>query len=402
MPLYRKLLELVRKKEYFVITTNVDAQFRKAGFDQHRLFEVQGDYGQMQCAVACHDTLYDNRPIVEAINANAENLTVDSRFVPCCPVCCGRMDVHVRINRHFVEDRRWHDMMECYSSFVERYGYSRLVLLELGVGFNTPSIIRLPFERMTRANSEATLVRLNADFPQASSDAAVTVYYNDGEITLAEVEGAASATVTPDVISDRRGTELNTYTIVKIGTQYWMAENLRATKFTDGTAIEAISESGTDAWKANTTGAYLTDADADWVKMAGYLYNGYCVTSDHGIAPEGWAVPTKAELTKLRTAGGTAAKNFKSSDPGTWAVGNTGTNINGFTAIANGYYSTATNLTGMQTEAYYWSSTTFSDWLTRQTGLETLRINGTATNVAVSNESGHALPFGHSIRCIRK
>ncbi len=235
-----------------------------------------------------------------------------------------------------------------------------------------------------------------------ASEAAVTVYYNDGEITLAEVEGAASATVTPDVISDRRGTELNTYTIVKIGTQYWMAENLRATKFTDGTAIEAISESGTDAWKANTTGAYLTDADADWVKMAGYLYNGYCVTSDHGIAPEGWAVPTKAELTKLRTAGGTAAKNFKSSDPGTWAVGNTGTNINGFTAIANGYYSTATNLTGMQTEAYYWSSTTFSDWLTRQTGLETLRINGTATNVAVSNESGNALPFGHSIRCIRK
>lgn len=170
MPLYRKLLELVRKKEYFVITTNVDAQFRKTGFDQHRLFEVQGDYGQMQCAVACHDTLYDNRPTVEAINANAENLTVDSRFVPRCPVCGGRMDVHVRINRHFVEDRRWHDMMECYSSFVERYGYSRLVLLELGVGFNTPSIIRLPFERMTRANSEATLVRLNADFPQASSD----------------------------------------------------------------------------------------------------------------------------------------------------------------------------------------------------------------------------------------
>lgn len=144
-----------------------------------------------------------------------------------------------------------------------------------------------------------------------ASDAAVIVYYNDGEITLAEVEGAASATVTPDVISDRRGTELNTYTIVKIGTQYWMAENLRATKFTDGTAIEAISESGTDAWKANTTGAYLTDADADWVKMAGYLYNGYCVTSDHGIAPEGWAVPTKAELTKLRTAGGTAAKKFQ-------------------------------------------------------------------------------------------
>ncbi|MDE5682743.1 MAG: fibrobacter succinogenes major paralogous domain-containing protein [Muribaculaceae bacterium] len=236
----------------------------------------------------------------------------------------------------------------------------------------------------------------------AAAEAAATVYYIDGEITLAEAGEAVAATVIPDVISDRRGTELNTYTIVKIGTQYWMAENLRATKFTDGTAIEAISESGADAWKANTTGAYLTEADADWVKVAGYLYSGYCVTSEHGIAPEGWAVPSKAELTKLRMAGGPAAANFKASDVGTWAVGNTGTNINGFTAIANGYYSTATNLTGMQTEAYYWSSTTFSDWLTKQTGLETLRINGTATNVVVSTDAGHALPFGHSIRCIRK
>lgn len=170
MPLYLELLELVNHKNYFVITTNVDAQFRKAGFDNDRIFEVQGDYGLMQCARACHDTLYDDGRTVEDINANAHDLTVDSRFVPHCPVCGGKMDVHVRVNGNFVEDAHWHSMAERYYSFVEKYKSSRLVLLELGVGFNTPTIIRYPFEQITYADQDATLIRLNSDYPQCSPE----------------------------------------------------------------------------------------------------------------------------------------------------------------------------------------------------------------------------------------
>lgn len=239
----------------------------------------------------------------------------------------------------------------------------------------------------------------------AAAEAAATVYYIDGEITLAEAGDAVAATVIPDVISDRRGTELNTYTIVKIGTQYWMAENLRATKFTDGTAIEAISESGADAWKANTTGAYLTDSNADWVQIAGYLYNGYCVSSEHGIAPEGWAVPTQEQLMALRSAGNLKAVNFKSDEILTWIDGATGNNITGFTAIATGYYSTATGLNLMNSEAWFWSSTQYYDAMSRGDNLDTLRITSTTTgNVVVSSSAlgGHALLFGHAIRCIRK
>lgn len=170
MPLYRELLALIGRKNYFVITTNVDAQFRKSGFDEDRIFDVQGDYGLMQCARACHDTLYDDRKTVEEINAHAHDLTVDSCFVPHCPVCGGRMDVHVRVNGNFIEDGNWHSMAENYYAFLEKYKSSRLVLLELGVGFNTPTIIRYPFEHITYANPSATIIRLNSEYPQSSPE----------------------------------------------------------------------------------------------------------------------------------------------------------------------------------------------------------------------------------------
>lgn len=185
MPLYRKLLELVGNKNYFVITTNVDAQFRKAGFDKNRIFEVQGDYGLMQCAAGCHDTLYDNSETVIAINANAKDFTVDSQFVPRCPVCGGRMDVHIRVNSHFVENADWHDMMERYCSFVDNNKKSRLVLLEFGVGFNTPTIIRFPFERITYTNPNATLIRVNQSYPQSADEiSSQTISFAENSTTV--------------------------------------------------------------------------------------------------------------------------------------------------------------------------------------------------------------------------
>ncbi|MDE6702362.1 MAG: Sir2 silent information regulator family NAD-dependent deacetylase [Muribaculaceae bacterium] len=165
MPLYKSLLQLVDGKDFFVITTNVDEQFRKAGFPIDRLFEVQGDYGKMQCSVACHDKTYDDTEVVNAINAHAHDMTVDSRYVPVCPVCGKSMDVNLRVNQYFVEDENWHKAANLYEKFITSHINSRLVLLEIGVGMNTPSIIRYPFEHITYSDKKATLIRMNDSWP---------------------------------------------------------------------------------------------------------------------------------------------------------------------------------------------------------------------------------------------
>ncbi len=173
LPLYRELLELVNGRNYFVITTNVDAQFRKAGFDLSRIFEVQGDYGLMQCAVGCHPEVYSDKETVDEIIKNSHDLTVDSRYVPVCPVCGGNMDVHVRKNHFFVQTENWNKAAQSYEKFMARYAaHGRVVLLELGIGFNTPSIIRYPFEQITYRNPNATLIRLNTDFPHGPAETA--------------------------------------------------------------------------------------------------------------------------------------------------------------------------------------------------------------------------------------
>ncbi len=167
MPLYKELFELVKDKNYFVITTNVDGQFRKAGFAPDKIFEVQGDYGLMQCAVGCHPKLYSDKETVDNILAHSHNLTVPSEYLPVCPVCGGNMDVHVRKNRFFVHDEAWNEAAGRYEDFVSRNATDRnLVMLELGVGYNTPEIIRFPFERIALANSHSTIIRFNADYPQ--------------------------------------------------------------------------------------------------------------------------------------------------------------------------------------------------------------------------------------------
>ena len=165
LPLYRCLLEAIHGKEWFVLTTNVDAQFEKAGFDPARIFAVQGDYGFNQCARGCHDSLYPNRELVEDILAAADEgdpTRAPSGLVPHCPVCGGPMAAHLRIDGAFVENAAWHDARERCLRFAEGVRDERTVLLELGVGWNTPSIIRLPFDRLA-TSCDAPLVRLNRD-----------------------------------------------------------------------------------------------------------------------------------------------------------------------------------------------------------------------------------------------
>lgn len=171
--LYRELFRLVKDKNYFVITTNVDAQFRKAGFSPDKIFEVQGDYGMMQCAIGCHPKVYSDKETVENILQHSHDMTVDKKYVPKCPVCGGDMDVHVRKNQFFVQDKAWNEAAQRYEHFIERYAeHGNVVLLELGIGFNTPAIIRFPFEQITYRNPHATLIRLNAEHPYGPKETA--------------------------------------------------------------------------------------------------------------------------------------------------------------------------------------------------------------------------------------
>lgn len=165
-PLYEALYALVRDREYFVLTTNVDGQFEKAGFDPDRIFDVQGDYGQIQCAKGCHDKLYGDETLVREMAAEQKDCRIPSRLVPRCPACGGEMEVHVRKDMYFVQDKAWYEAADRYDKFIAEAAGKRTVFLEAGVGYNTPTIIRFPFERMVYRNDRASLIRINRDYPE--------------------------------------------------------------------------------------------------------------------------------------------------------------------------------------------------------------------------------------------
>ena len=158
---YIDLFHLLQKKNYFVITTNVDGQFLKAGFDPGRVFEVQGSLSKIQCAVACHKKLYDDKEMITHMLAFEKDCKIPTELVPICSVCKGKMEVNLRKDSFFVEDDHWHKLNQTYENFIHTYKEKRLVFLELGVGFHTPGIIRFPFEQMTHDFKDATLIRVN-------------------------------------------------------------------------------------------------------------------------------------------------------------------------------------------------------------------------------------------------
>lgn len=175
---YERLLKLIRDRDYFVITTNVDHCFQRAGIDRKRLYYMQGDYGLFQCSRPCHQRTYDNEDAVHAmvvavnerIQAQREqgiapselDLGVPSELIPHCPVCGAPMTTNLRIDGRFVEDVGWHAAAERYAEFTQRHRGARMLYLELGVGGNTPGIIKYPFWRMTAENPQATYACVNA------------------------------------------------------------------------------------------------------------------------------------------------------------------------------------------------------------------------------------------------
>lgn len=163
-PLYKNIYELVKNKSYFVITTNVDDQFEKAGFEKNKIFATQGSYSKLQCSEACHNKLYDDTELVNRMIEETDcNLKIPTNLVPICPVCKERMEVNLRKDAYFVQDENWYKQSKAYEDFVNNAKDKKVILLELGVGFNTPIIIRFPFEQMTMQNKNWNLVRINKD-----------------------------------------------------------------------------------------------------------------------------------------------------------------------------------------------------------------------------------------------
>ena len=161
MPLYNQLYDIVKEKDYFVLTTNVDHQFQKAGFLEERIFATQGNYGNIQCEKGCHQKIYDAEDLFRQMDQARHDCLIPSEMVPKCPVCGGNMTMHLRCDQYFVEDENWHEAAGHYYDFLQKMEKKKGVLLELGVGFNTPGIIRFPFEKMVRENENLSLIRLN-------------------------------------------------------------------------------------------------------------------------------------------------------------------------------------------------------------------------------------------------
>ena len=208
-PVYEELLGLLQGKDYFVITTNVDHQLQKAGFDKERIFYTQGDYGLWQCGKPCHKRTYDNKGKVVkmlysqgfTIGSQGElevptgeegqpdfsllEMSVTSDLVPLCPVCGEPMTMNLRADDTFVEDEGWHRHAELYERYLEEHRDSKTLFLELGVGGNTPVIIKSPFLRMTQEWPDATYACINAGeafAPAEVKDAAICINADIGEV----------------------------------------------------------------------------------------------------------------------------------------------------------------------------------------------------------------------------
>lgn len=181
-PVYQKLLGLVGNKDYFVLTTNVDHCFQKAGFDKKRLFYTQGDYGLFQCSEPCCQETFDNEGVIKAMMEQQRDMRVPSSLIPRCPHCGRPLTMNLRADDTFVEDEGWHSAAERYSDFLRRHENAAVLFLELGVGYNTPVIIKYPFWKMTAANDKATYACISLGGPVCPQEIEKRSICIDGDI----------------------------------------------------------------------------------------------------------------------------------------------------------------------------------------------------------------------------
>ncbi len=187
-PVYQKLLSLVKDKDYFVITTNVDHCFQKAGFDKKRLFYTQGDYGLFQCSEPCHQKTYNNETQIRAMYDAQKDMRIPAELIPYCPVCQKPMRMNLRSDDTFVQDEGWYEAAQRYNAFLMDHRIDedgKVLFLELGVGANTPGIIKYPFWRMTAENPNAIYVCINlgdVTVPEAIFERSICVNADIGEV----------------------------------------------------------------------------------------------------------------------------------------------------------------------------------------------------------------------------
>ncbi len=182
---YCDLLAIVRDKDYFVLTTNVDHQFQLAGFDKKRLFYTQGDYGLWQCSKPCHQKTYDNEAAVRQMAAQQKDMKIPEELIPKCPVCGAPMTMNLRCDMTFVQDDGWYAAAGRYDDFIRRHRGLHVLFLEIGVGANTPAIIKYPFWQMTAKNRKAIYACVNfgeAFVPGEIADRSICINKDVGEV----------------------------------------------------------------------------------------------------------------------------------------------------------------------------------------------------------------------------
>lgn len=182
---YERLLSIIKDKNYFILTTNVDHQFQKAGFDKQRLFYTQGDYGLWQCSIPCHQKTYDNQKVVEKMVTFLHDMRIPSELIPHCPICGEPMSMNLRADDRFVEDDGWHKASERYASFIHKLKDENILILELGTGFNTPGIIKYPFWQLTYRSKNARYFCINlndTDIPEQIRDRSICIEADCNEV----------------------------------------------------------------------------------------------------------------------------------------------------------------------------------------------------------------------------
>ncbi len=181
-PVYNDLLKLVQKKAYFVITTNVDHCFQKAGFDKQRLFYTQGDYGLFQCSEPCRQETWNNETIIREMVRRQKAMRIPAELLPTCPHCGKAATLSLLSDDKFVEDKGWHAAADRYETFLHAQKNQKVVFLELSVCYNTPGIIKYPFWQMTYANSNALYACINQDEALAPKEIASQSICISGDI----------------------------------------------------------------------------------------------------------------------------------------------------------------------------------------------------------------------------
>lgn len=159
---YKNLVKIISNKNYFICTTNADGQTQKSGFDKDKIFAPQGNYDVFQCIVPCsRDEVYSNESMVKDMVASInENNQIDEKFIPKCPKCGNYLIPNLRCDDKFVENPHMYNLDQ-YRNFIMNNIDKNIVFIELGVGFNSPGIIRFPFEQLTYSSQNATLIRIN-------------------------------------------------------------------------------------------------------------------------------------------------------------------------------------------------------------------------------------------------